>query len=89
MLWQRRKSPFKSEHDRPIGLIGRTLGEKAMTRRTPHTERPLWASYHAAQRVPAITRRHRPVHHRHGFVFGFPLCSATELDEYLDDTAGD
>ncbi len=50
---------------------------------------PLWAPYHASRRTPDGDRPHRRVHHRHGFVFGFPLCSAIELGEYFDDPAND
>jgi len=48
--------------------------------------RPLSAGYHVARRVSRPARSHRGVQHRHGYVFGFPACSASQLDEYLDDS---
>lgn len=43
----------------------------------------MWTRYR--DRRDATDRKHRPVHHRHGFVFGFPNCTAAQIDEYLDE----
>lgn len=48
---------------------------------------PKWNSHREPRRE--APRTHRPVHHRHGYVFGFPNCTAAELDEYLDDSFND
>ena len=48
--------------------------------------KPLWAKFLDARRDREAHRSHREVPHRHGFVFGFPNCSAIQLDEFLDDS---
>ena len=52
---------------------------------SPKPHQPLSDRIRGVLSDAPIPRRHRGVHHRHGYVFGFPLCSATELDEFLDD----
>lgn len=55
--------------------------------RDDQKRQPMWLT-HRRDRSEA-PRTHRPVHNRHGFVFGFPNCTAAELDEYLDDSFND
>jgi len=52
---------------------------RVMTER--HGRRPQPWKHDAAGRLPRVARSHRVVPHRHGFVFGFPNCTASELDE--------
>lgn len=54
-----------------------------------HKRQPIWTRYRSSRDTGDPNRRHRPVHHRHGFVFGFPNCTAAELDEYFDDSFND
>lgn len=49
----------------------------------------MWTKDRVARDTVKPNRAHRPVHHRHGFVFGFPNCTAADLDEYLDDSFND
>jgi len=56
-----------------------------MTEHNERPSRPLSDRHKPARHTSAPHRNHRGVHQRHGYVFGFPLCSATELDEFLGD----
>jgi hypothetical protein len=49
----------------------------------------MWTRYRSVRDTVDPNRGHRPVHHRHGFVFGFPNCTAASIDERFDDSFND